>query len=85
MQPFKTDRPMSEYEAALFHAVLVLGQALLKTGSVSESDLLSGLSEGRTRAEESGRTNEAATLGFLIKFLGEPPTFFVPGRSPPSN
>ena len=85
MQPVKTDRPMSEYESALFHAVLVMGQTLLKSGSINESELLSGLSEARTRAEESDRRNEAATLGFLIKFLGEPPTFYVPGPLPASN
>jgi hypothetical protein len=82
MEPVKTERPMSEYESALFQAVLVIGHTLLKAGNINESELLSGLTEARTRAEEAGRTNEAATLGFLIKFLGEPPTYYVPGALP---
>jgi hypothetical protein len=79
----ETDRPMNEYEGALFDAVLPIGQTLLESGSISESALLNKLAEARTDSEEWGRRNEAATLGLLIKFLGESPRHFAAGDDPP--
>ena len=78
-----TDSPMNEYEGALFDAVLAIGQALLEAGSISESALLNKLSEARAKSDRLGRKNGAATLSFLIKFLGEPPRRFVAGENPP--
>lgn len=74
---------MNKYEGALFDAVLAIGQTLLESGSISESALLNKLSEARTDLEEMGRRNGAATLGLLIKFLGEPPRHFAAGDDPP--
>jgi hypothetical protein len=73
---------MSEYESALFSAVLALGQTLLESGSVSESALLDKLSQARSDKELMGSKNGAATLGHLIRLLGEPPTHYVPGEAP---
>ena len=79
-----TDRPMNEYEGALFDAVLAIGQTLLEAGSISESALLNKLSEARNIISEPIRTQKrAATLGYLIKFLGEPPKRVVAGENPP--
>jgi hypothetical protein len=57
-----TDRPMSEYESALFDAVLAIGQTLIQAGNISESTLLSKLCEARDDAELRGSANGAATL-----------------------
>lgn len=76
-----TDRPMSEYEGALFAAVLALGQTILESGGVSESALLAKLSEARTSAEIRGSKNGAAALDGLIRLLGEPKRFYKPGPS----
>ena len=83
MKPVKTNRPMSEYEAALLWTVEALGQALLKSGNVSETALLDRLSELRNRALESDRTNEAAIYASLMKFWGEPPVYYAPGPNAP--
>jgi hypothetical protein len=66
---------MSEYEAALFEAVRILGGLVVKMGG-DETALLTQLRESKSLAEENGRRNEAATLGFLITFLCEPPEFY---------
>ena len=66
------DRPMNEYEGALFEAFVALSQTLLESSSVSESELLNRLSEVRRDSERMGRSRAAATLGLIIKFLGEP-------------
>jgi hypothetical protein len=66
------DRPMNEYEGALFEAFVALSQTLLEGSSVSESALLNKLSEAKKDAERMGRSRGAATLGLLIKFLVEP-------------
>jgi hypothetical protein len=85
MEPVKTNRPMSEYESALLWALVAIGQSLLEAGSLSETSLLTKLSEHRSEAASVGRTNEAATYEILIKFLGEPPTYFVPGPNFPTG
>jgi hypothetical protein len=74
-----TDRPMSEYEAALFDAIVALGQTLLEGGNISESVLLNKLSEARTNFDEMGRRDGAATIALLMKFIAEPPKYYVPG------
>ena len=66
------DRPMNEYEGALFEAFVALSQTLLETSSISESALLNKLSEARRDSERMGHSRGAATLGLLIKFLAEP-------------
>ena len=76
----KTDRPMSEYESALFAAVLALGKTILEHSGASENALLARLSEARADAEALGSKNGAAALGHLIKFLGAPDTLRVPGN-----
>jgi hypothetical protein len=76
------DRPMNEYEGALFEAFLALGQTLLEASSISESALLNRLSEARKDSERMGRRQGAATLGLMIKFLGEPSRYFVAGDVP---
>jgi hypothetical protein len=75
-----TDRLMSEYEMALFDAVLAISQTLLESGLISETALLSSLRPRRMR----NRTKEkaAATLTFLIRFIGEPLRYFSPGPEP---
>jgi hypothetical protein len=76
------DRPMNEYEGALFEAFLALSQTLLESSSVSESALLNRLSEARKDSERMGRSRGAATLGLMIKFLGEPLRHAVAGGVP---
>ena len=66
------DRPMNEYEGALFEAFVALSQTLLEGSSVSESALLNKLSEAKRDAQRMGRSRGAATLGLLIKLLVEP-------------
>jgi ribosomal 50S subunit-associated protein YjgA (DUF615 family) len=66
------DRPMNEYESALFEAFVALGQTLLERSTISESALLNKLSEAKKDSERMGRSRGAATLGLLIKFLVEP-------------
>lgn len=72
-----TDRPMNEYEGALFEAFLALSQTLLESSNISESGLLGRLSEARKDSERMGRNRGAATLGLMIKFLGEPSRHIV--------
>ena len=79
-----TDRPISEYEGALFDAVLALGLTLLESGNLNESALLDKLSAARSNAESLGNKNGAATLGYLIKFLAEPPVYYRPSELPKS-
>jgi hypothetical protein len=67
------DRPMNEYESALFEAFVALSQTLLERSEISESALLSKLLEAKKDSERMGRSRGAATLGLLIKFLVEPP------------
>jgi hypothetical protein len=76
------DRPMNEYEGALFEAFLALSQTLLEASSISESALLNRLSEARKDSERMGRSRGAATLGLMIKFLGEPSRHVVAGDAP---
>ena len=76
------DRPMNEYEGALFEAFVALSQTLLEGSSVSESALLNKLSEAKKDAERMGRRRGAATLGLLIKFLVEPSKCVVAGGVP---
>jgi hypothetical protein len=66
------DRPMNEYESALFEAFVALSQTLLERSAISESALLNRLSEAKKDSERMGRSRGAATLGLLIKFLVEP-------------
>ena len=66
------DRPMNEYESALFEAFVALSQTLLEGSSVSESALPNRLSEARKDSERMGRSRAAAAPGLLIKFLVEP-------------
>ena len=76
------DRPMNEYEGALFEAFVALSQTLLEGSCVSESALLNRLSEARKDSERMGRNRGAATLGLMIKFLGEPSRNVIVGEAP---
>jgi len=76
------DRPMNEYEGALFEAFVALSQTLLEGSSVSESALLNKLSEAKRDAQRMGRSRGAATLGLLIKFLVEPAKRVVVSGAP---
>ena len=76
------DRPMNEYEGALFEAFVALSQTLLEGSCVSESALLNKLSEAKKDAERMGRVRGAATLGLLIKFLVEPSRHVVASGAP---
>ena len=76
------DRPMNEYEGALFEAFVALSQTLLEGSCVSESALLNKLSEAKKDAERMGRDRGAATLGLLIKFLVEPSKRVLAGGVP---
>jgi hypothetical protein len=73
-----TDRPMNEYEGALFSALLILGGAVVKLGA-SESELLSKFKEARNDANADGRKSETGTLDLFIRLLFEPPRHYVPG------
>lgn len=67
----RADRPMSEYEGALFSAVYVLGMSILELGA--DSKVLRGrLSDEMRRAEDLGNTQGAAALGSLINALFGP-------------
>ena len=76
------DRPMNEYEGALFEAFVALSQTLLESSSISESALLDRLSEAKKDSERMGRSRGAATLGLMIKFLGEPSRHAIAGEAP---
>jgi hypothetical protein len=78
-----TDRPMSEYESALFDAVVILGHAVIRLGA-NETEILTELREAQQDAARDNRRNRAATLDMLIKILCEPPVYYVP-REPGSN
>jgi hypothetical protein len=67
---------MSEYECALFDAILILGDAIVKLGA-SESQILSKFKEASNSAKKRGRENEEATLDLLIRFLFEEPRYYV--------
>lgn len=68
---------MSEYEGALFSAIVILGSALIRLGA-GESELLSKFKEARNDANLRGQKNETATLDLLIRLLFEPPRYYVP-------
>ena len=76
------DRPMNEYEGALFEAFIALSQTLLESSNVNEIALLGRLSEARRDTERMGRSRGAATLGLIIKFLSEPSQHMVAGSAP---
>ncbi len=59
---------MSEYEGALFTAVLIALQAVIDLGANPEL-LRRRLSISRDAALSDDRTNEAATLDGLARFL----------------
>ena len=77
-----TDRPMSEYEIALFAIVQVLAQLLLESGKLDETTFLEKLSEARENFAFVESRNAAATIAHLIKFLSEPLEYWVPGNLP---
>jgi hypothetical protein len=79
-----TERPMSEYEAALFSAVLAIGRAAIRMGA-NETVLLAEIKEAEHAQRLDGRQNGAALLKYLAKDLCEPPNFFVPGNLPPQT
>ena len=68
-----TNRPMSEYEGALFAAVGIALRSLIDLG-ISPALLLQRLSFSREAALSDGRTNEAATLNGLALSLRDPAT-----------
>lgn len=75
----KTDRPMSEYESALFTAVRVLGLAIVEKGGNCAA-IQAGLEEMAELADESDRKNEAATLRLLLRGILEPGIAYIPGK-----
>jgi len=76
----RTDRPMSEYESALYEAVRILGGAVLELGANADS-LLAKLEEAQRDAVASGSENGAATYELLIQALFEPERIYRPGPS----
>jgi hypothetical protein len=67
-----TDQPMSEYEAALFSAVLVLAEVVIDLGG-DATKLQARLKECKADAERDGRKCEAGTHELLINLLRQPP------------
>jgi hypothetical protein len=78
------DRGMNEYEMALRAAIIAVTKALLDTGNLNETVLLSRLSEKKAGLEDMGLVSGAATLGFLIRELGLPDEFWQPGSASPN-
>lgn len=76
----RTDRPMSEYENALFAAVRILGEMAVGMG-LNESLLLAKLKEAQNDFTAMGSENGAATLALLARALCEPPISYIP-RNP---
>jgi hypothetical protein len=63
----ETDRPMSEYEWALFSAAAVLGSVLCDLGL--KQVLATRLRNARDQAADLGHRNDAATTEMLIRAI----------------
>ena len=74
------DRPMNEYESALYEAVRVLGLAVIEKGG-NRNAIQAGLEETADDMEADGRQNGAATLRLLCRALLNPGIAYVPGNS----
>jgi hypothetical protein len=74
------DRPMNEYESALYEAVRVLGLAVIEKGG-NRNAIQAGLEEMADEMEADGRQNGAATLRLLCRALLNPDIAYVPGKS----
>lgn len=74
-----TDRPMNEYEAALFAATGAIISALAKSG-IAAAVITDELEQMAADATRSGRTNEAATLKLLVQRAG-PEVSYRPSSS----
>ena len=75
-----TDRPLNEYESALYSAIRVLGLAIIEMGG-NRNAIQAGLEDAQEFMAEQKHKNGAATLKMLRDALLEPGTAYVP-RSP---
>lgn len=77
-----TDRPMTEYEGALFDALIVLTRAIAK-GETTREGLAAKFREGAAMEAELNRKNGAATLEILAR-IAEADRFYSvqPVRAP---
>jgi hypothetical protein len=76
----KADRPMNEYESALYEAVRVLGLAVIEKGG-NQNAIQAGLEEMADEMETHGSQNGAATLRMLCRSLLNPDIAYVPKKS----
>jgi hypothetical protein len=68
----EADRPMDEYESALYEAVRVIGLAVIEMGG-NRKAIQAGLEEMQQAMEHDGQKKGAATLQLLCRALLKPP------------
>jgi hypothetical protein len=73
------DRPMNEYEGALYEAVRVLGLAIIEMGG-NRLAIQAGLEEMRDAANGHGEKNGAAILDHLCRALSDAPVAYQPAK-----
>jgi hypothetical protein len=71
-RPMRTDRPMSEYEAAEWAIMQSVCQALIDTRALSHDHLSNALKKARDNFTEMGATNAAATIDMTISCIDPP-------------
>ena len=71
------DRPMNEYENALYEAVRVLGLAVIEKGG-NRNSIQAGFEAAREDMIEMGQESAAATLEQLCRALLNPGLAYVP-------
>ena len=74
------DRPMNEYEGALFDALMTLTRAIV-TGQTTRAALAALYRELAKSADDLGRGNWSATLELLAS-IAESDTFYTIPRPP---
>ena len=72
----EADRPMNEYENALYEAVRVIGLAVIEMGG-NRKAIQAGLEEMQEAMEQDGQKNGAATLQLLCRSLLNPGIAYV--------
>ena len=79
------DRPMNEYEGALFDALMVLTRAIT-SGEIDRSSLAASFRETAKMQSDLGRKNGSAVMEFLARqaegdrsYTVRPPFFVIDG------
>ena len=75
------DRPMNEYESALYEAIRILGQAVVEMGA-NRGALQARFEDMQEQMERDGQKNGAATLQLLCGSILNPGTKYM--AAPPN-